>query len=183
MKINLSSSSDAIISKDGKYRYALWRHWEEKKLILIVVMLNPSTADAIVNDPTIIRVINFAKKFGFGGVLVLNLFALRSMYPKDLLTCKDPVGPKNNKYFDKYLAKFWQIYQYFGPVDNEPIEVPVLCAWGAGGYLNGQDKVVLGWLRKHNVTPYCLGTTKQGHPKHPLYISNDTEMIKFRRLR
>lgn len=85
----------AIISEDEKYRYQLSRCWDETKPRILFIMLNPSTADANIDDPTIRRVISFAKSWGYGGVYVGNLFAFRSTDPKGLKQIADPVGENN----------------------------------------------------------------------------------------
>uniref|UniRef100_UPI00260AFB77 DUF1643 domain-containing protein n=1 Tax=uncultured Halomonas sp. TaxID=173971 RepID=UPI00260AFB77 len=81
------------------YRYALWRVWSNHSPLLIVSMLNPSTADHRKDDPTIRRVIGFAKRDGFGGIIVLNAYAFRATNPRNMLAASDPVGPLNRMAF------------------------------------------------------------------------------------
>ena len=85
----------AVISQDNKYRYQLSRIWDNEKPTVLFIMLNPSTADADADDPTIRRVVNFAKSWGYGGVFVGNLYAFRSTDPKGLKHTEDPVGEEN----------------------------------------------------------------------------------------
>ena len=83
---------NAKFSACRKYRYALWRTWDESKPYVMIIGLNPSTADENKNDPTITRCINFAKSWGYGGVCVTNLFAFRATVPSDMKTSNDPIG-------------------------------------------------------------------------------------------
>lgn len=85
----------AIISECGKYRYSLSRIWDENKANVLFIMLNPSTADGDVDDPTIRRCIGFAKSWGYGGIYVGNLFAYRATDPKELLKVENPIGFEN----------------------------------------------------------------------------------------
>jgi hypothetical protein len=153
----------AHISSDGFYRYGLWRTWDYGPW-LPFVMLNPSTADANLDDPTIRRCIGFAKREGYGGIRVVNLYAYRSTSPKALLTCADPVGPENDGYLYGTLAA------------ARTSRVPVIAAWGANARLDRVARVL-------NLLPgavwRCLGTTKQGAPKHPLYIKSDQPLVPY----
>lgn len=88
--------SGANFSRCRRFRYALWREWDATLPAVMLIGLNPSTADANHNDPTIRRCIGFARDWGFGGVRVLNLFAFRATYPDDLKAAADPVGPRND---------------------------------------------------------------------------------------
>ncbi len=88
----------AIISTCGQYRYQLWRIWNEDKPLVLFVCLNPSTADARQDDPTIRRLTGFAYQLGYGGFYLGNLFAFRSTYPSDLPAANDPVGPDNTNH-------------------------------------------------------------------------------------
>lgn len=96
--------SDAVISDDGLYRYLLERHWDDTTSSCTFVMLNPSTADALVDDPTIRRCVGFAKSFGCGSLRVVNLYAYRATKPAELWTVDDPVGPANGSYWFSALT-------------------------------------------------------------------------------
>jgi hypothetical protein len=134
-------------------------------------MLNPSIADAEQDDPTIRRCIGFAKRLGCGELIVLNLFAFRATKPKDLFKATDPVGPDNHTWITETVDS---------TKDLDPqINGIVICAWGAHGSYIGQDQTVLGWLELDGVTPYCLGKTKHGHPRHPLYLPADAKLQKM----
>lgn len=148
----------AIISDCGLYRYFLSRKWSEGKKLLIIG-LNPSIADATIDDPTIRRCIGFAKRDGFGELWMANLFAFRSTDPKGLQLAKDPIGSENNR----YLLNL-----------NLEADLTVI-AWGTLGTLMDRDKEVLKMLK--NIK--CFGKTKDGHPKHPLYLAGNTPIISY----
>lgn len=155
-----SVAKDAVLSADGRYRYRLIRRWDYSLPRLGWLMLNPSTADATVDDPTIRRCVDFAERWGYGGIVVRNLFALRATDPAELLAYPgDAVGPAN-------LAHLQQIGR----------EITV-AAWGAN------KAVAAAWPRVESafrgVPLVCLGTTKTGAPRHPLYVRADTEPQSF----
>lgn len=144
----------AIISKDGKYRY-----WLERKLAsdaknhCVFIMLNPSTADANVDDPTIRRCKGFADRFGCGKLVVVNLFAFRATDPRELYKAGAPIGEENDKYILKALA----------------LPGIVICGWGAHN-TSERDNIIKDWASNADVNLMCLGKTKSGAPKHPLYL-------------
>lgn len=152
----------AIISPDGRYRYILTREWDKQLAPVSFIMLNPSTADAYSDDPTIRKCIGFAKHMNAGSIAVLNLFALRSTKPKPPSQwTKEDVGDQDYKlWFDK--------------VDN----LTVIVAWGAGApdWRVKEAVKTLGDGR----TLYCLGTTATGAPKHPLYVPYAYTPTKWR---
>ena len=137
----------ALLSADNIYRYQLSRIWDEEKPKILFIMLNPSTADEFVEDPTIRRVVNYAKDWGYGGVYVGNLYAFRSTDPKGLKCIADPIGPENINHIQTLISL----------VDK------VIYAWG-----NEQKEP--DWLKKIVETPYCIEISKKGIPKHPLYL-------------
>jgi len=147
----------AEISKCGKYRYSLTRVWSDNIKTFIWVMLNPSTADAETDDPTIRKCIGFSKKYGCGGMFVVNLFAYRATNPKQLLSVDDPVGPENDYYLELSFPKvdFATVIYAFGNIPKG-LKVPpyIFSSSYPSGY---QIK--------------CFGKTKLGFPKHPLYLS------------
>lgn len=149
----------AVISDDGLYRYELKRIWNPRYSPLTFVMLNPSTADSLVDDPTIRRCIGFAKRDGFGGIRVLNLYGFRATSPKNMFRAVDPVGPQN----DEFLGSI-------------PEGSPVVAAWGANAKPD-RAKAVMAILDEYDV--WCLGFTKAGHPKHPLYLSADEHYLRY----
>lgn len=156
-------TGDAVLSADGLYRYRLGREWDMTKPRLTFIMLNPSTADAMVDDPTIRRCIGFAKRMGLGGVNVYNLYAFRATKPIDMLNAADPVGPENNRYLEEAFRT--------AVVEH----VPTIAAWGANAR---QDRVldVLDMAEQSYTQLSSLGITKHGHPKHPLYLPGNAEL-------
>jgi hypothetical protein len=151
---------DAVISPDGLYRYRLSRIWDSGTMPLVWIMLNPSTADALKDDPTIRRCISFSKREGYGGIEIVNLFAYRSSSPETLKKVDDPVGPDNNQWIKEVL------YPHFECV----------CAWGA---YPAWDRVAEVFDLVKGVNFLCLGRTAAGHPKHPLYISSAQPFIPY----
>lgn len=151
--------SSAEFSACRSYRYALWRIWDAQAPLLNIIGLNPSTADAVHNDNTIRRCIGFAKDNGFGRVCVTNLFAYRATYPSDLLAFHAPIGPENDEWLKRIAGQADQI----------------LYAWGNDGLVHGRDAVVQGFLPPGS----CLGTTKKGAPRHPLYVRKDAEWFSY----
>ncbi len=153
---------DAVFDKSGKYRYLLSRTWSDEGKKAVFVMLNPSSADASLNDPTISRCIGFAERLGCGSLQVVNLFAYRTAYPKELRVCRSPVGALNNQYIR-------------GAVEAASL---VVVAWGNWGRLHGRDKEVL-QLIAGRTSLHCFGVTGQGHPRHPLFLPYDIQLIEL----
>jgi hypothetical protein len=162
----LQLEQNAVISPCGAYRYVLTRQVGPGERRATFIMLNPSTADALKDDPTIRRCIGFAQRWGCGQLVVLNLFAFRATDPADLKRAAAPVGPENGAWFDRTL------------VDDLSVG-PVVCGWGVHGAHLGQDVVVISWLHQFGVRPLALGVTKDGHPKHPLYVPYSAELVPF----
>jgi hypothetical protein len=156
----------ARISVDGLYRYELRRTWDDGPDVAWC-MLNPSTANAESDDPTIRRLLAFSHGWGFGGLIVVNLFAWRASKPEALRSVVDPVGPENQDSIEAAIAE---------------AEL-VVCAWGAG-----VDSKALRGRPKPNVTAMtaalrkptaCLGRTEQGRPVHPLYVASDVRPVLY----
>lgn len=154
--------SGADISTCGLYRYRLWRKWDDGPT-LTGIFLNPSKADASINDPTVTRFIERAKRMGFGGIQVLNIFAFRSTDPKQLKKTPDPIGPLNNKIIAQYCT--------------EP--GMVICGWGSHGTYLNRDVEVKGLIHRAGIKIHVLKLTKQGQPGHPLYIGYDIQPKEF----
>lgn len=157
---DLNASRSAIISPCGRYRYTLTRRVGQAGGVVNFVMLNPSTADAEDDDATIRRCIGFARSWGYGDMVVTNLFAWRSTDPKGLLSAIDPIGPEN----DYHLANEARLADL------------IVCAWGTPGKLKGRAAVVLDMLGRIDM-PHCLARTKQGQPGHPLYLAGDLKPV------
>ncbi len=145
------------------YRYTLWREWNPDGPRITFLMLNPSTADAFVDDPTLRRCVGFAQTWGFGMLSVVNLFAYRSPSPRELLTVADPVGPENNAYILQAAAQ----------------STCLVAAWGSYGHYCGRDCAVMELLSAYTSRMFCLARNADNTPKHPLYIRNGTERQSF----
>lgn len=155
-KVRPQMQTAAALSRCQTYRYALWRRWSDAPPVLFI-MLNPSTADETQDDPTIRRCMAFARRWGHGGIVVGNLFALRSPHPADLRTCADPIGPDN----DAWLTRLAQDC------------TAVVGAWGNHGtFMNRGQEVA---ARFPNLR--CLGLTKRLQPRHPLYVPADAPLV------
>lgn len=162
--------ASAVFSPDRAYRYALTRRWDTTKTVAVWVMLNPSTADSMADDPTIRRCRSFSQGWGYGGLLVVNVFGLRATDPKALRTSPDPVGPDNDHVI------YWFLSGEYGPV---PSRGPVIAAWGVNGARLGRGDHLARLLAEQGATVRCLGRTSAGHPRHPLYVSGDTVLEPY----
>lgn len=149
----------AIFSPCKKYRYVLWRFWNNllPPKYIMFIGLNPSTADEIIDDPTIRRCTQYSKSWGYSGLYMMNLFAFRATLPKIMKMQIDPIGPDN----DHYLIEVAQ-----------RVDI-VIAVWGINGSYLARDKTVQAMIPRL----YCLGFTKNGHPRHPLYLSKKLNPI------
>jgi hypothetical protein len=156
---------EAVLSDDGRYRYVLGRRWATGATALWI-MLNPSIADAVVDDPTVKRVVRFSQREGFGAARIANLFAYRTPYPTDLLTVEDPVGGDNDERLQEEIAATHLIVAAWGdsPVLRRPL-----------GRLRLDQVRQLSADRKVR----CLGLTQGGHPRHPGRLASATELRTF----
>jgi hypothetical protein len=156
----------AEIDRTGMYRYELRRTWGLQNPALFVI-LNPSTADGEKDDPTIRRCMDFADRWGYGGIVVVNVFAFRATKPTALLTAADPVGPMNLIYIRQAMEKAGI----------------VIAAWGAGGPKVSEPYEWIHEIAKMcGVRLHCLGTTADGSPKHPLYVRSDVKPVPYERM-
>jgi hypothetical protein len=154
--------SGAIFDVNGMYRYSLWRVWSAYHPRIVFILLNPSTADEEKNDPTIRRCIGFARAWNFGSVEVVNLFAYRATDYRELLKANDPIGDDNNRFLIQAVERC----------------STVVLGWGSRGTLLGRDRKVLSLLAdKKDV--FCLGITKNGQPRHPLYVKGNTSLVPY----
>lgn len=155
----------AVLSGCRRYRYQLFRRFGPSPRGVLYIMLNPSTADEIEDDPTIRKCIGFARKWGCGHLTVVNLFAWRATSPADMKRAADPVGPENRHYVQNALARTKQ--------KGWPDDL-VICAWGRHGAHRNQDRVMRDWLRAEpTVEPLQLGPGP--FPRHPLMLAYSTE--------
>ena len=151
----------AILSKNRLYRYALWREWDSSKGVCVFICLNPSSADETEDDPTLRRCVNFAKSWGFGKCVILNLFAYRATDPDELKKQDKPVGYKNN-YHIKAQSSLADL---------------VVVAWGNHGSFLERDKKVLKLFK--DIPIKCFQVTAKGQPAHPLYQSKTVQLINY----
>lgn len=163
MKIDdIPMEKDAKISPCKKFRYHLTRIWDPNGKKLFVIGLNCSTADHKKNDPTVRREIMFARDWGYGGLLKGNLFAYRTKDPKEMKKAEDPIGPENDMWISMMAA----------------VAEKIVIAWGAHGGFMGRDRQVLKLLDKQRL--WCLGTTQDGFPRHPLYVEHTTPLVEWK---
>jgi hypothetical protein len=161
LPLDVGMQRSALITDDGRYRYTLGRRWDEGGRAVTFVMLNPSTADAGTDDPTIRRCIGFARQWGYGALTVLNLFAYRATDPAELAVAGVlAVGWRN----DNFLRGHARIGR------------PMVAAWGAHRMARDRAAEV---TRTLGIRWQCLGTTKDGSPRHPLYVRADAALREW----
>jgi hypothetical protein len=148
----------AIFSKCNNFRYALSRIWDDSKPLVMCIGLNPSTANADSDDPTIKSLIRILQGLGFGGLQMLNLFALISPDPNALRMCPDPVKD-NDRYIQNISSEF---------------EVIVFC-WGNFKQAEYRAKK----FKQMFPSAMCFGKNSRGTPKHPLYLKSNSTLIPF----
>jgi len=150
----------AVFDDGGVYRYRLWRQWPGTGPTVVMVGLNPSTADAHRDDPTIRRCMGFARSWGCRRLEVVNLFAWRATRPAALRQAPEPVGPDNDRVLENLAGS---------------ADLLVAC-WGVHGGWQGRGQAVIDGL---GGTWQCLGRTRDGHPRHPLYLRADTPLEPY----
>lgn len=156
-------AASAEFSLCQTYRYSLWRWWDTSKPYWAFLMLNPSTADATKNDPTVERCQRRATQAGAGGVAVVNLFALRSTDPAGLYSHDSPVGPENDAYI----------------MDVCRGALIVICAWGGHGRHLNRASHVTTMLKQAGIQTRALAINADGSPKHPLYIATAVQPVPY----
>lgn len=168
MKLADDVAGLAAESPDGRYRFMLERDWStgRRRRGVLWIMLNPSTAGADVDDPTLRRVQSFARRWGFDHLRVVNLFALRSTDPAALRTVADPVGVRNDDVILEHLRR-------------ESIEL-VVAAWGVHGRYRNRGAAVIAMAHSVGRPLSALGVTKDGFPRHPLYVAAETNTEAWR---
>lgn len=157
------AASSAIYSECEQYRYALTRIWDPAQPRALFVMLNPSKATEVQNDPTVERCERRARALGFGAFRVVNIFAWRETHPQLMRQATDPVGPDNDTQLLAGCAWADQI----------------ICGWGTHGAHMNRGTQVAKLLRSRGFELSVLGLTKAGHPKHPLYIAYAAQPISW----
>lgn len=156
--------SSAKFSDCGQYRYNLMRKFSEGTRIINFIMLNPSTANEFVNDPTIAKCETRAINLKFDKMIITNLFAFRATDPNDMMEVDDPIGEKNDIFI----------------LDHARNAEMVVCAWGNGGQHNWRSGDVTRMLKKHGIKLHALKLNSSGEPSHPLYLSNKLELFEWK---
>ena len=160
--------SVAVYSDCMAFRYLLTRTWDSKGPRALFIMLNPSTATEVQNDPTVERCERRARALGFGAFRVTNIFAYRATDPRDMRAAPDPVGPDNDAAIIDSAVNWIKS-------DQDQI----ICAWGTHGAFMDRGTVVESELRQIGKPLATLGLSKAGHPKHPLYIGYDQQPMAW----
>jgi len=160
----METDKSAVIDPTGIYRYRLVRTWDEGLPPVCWILLNPSTADAVRDDPTIRRIIAFSRSWNYGSAIVVNLFAFRATSPRALRTATiNRIGEENDRYIREAATEAGS----------------TIVAWGCHGSLGYRGRSVITELRNIGLPIYCLGLTAGGQPKHPLYIPSHTMLGVF----
>ncbi|MDP7729528.1 DUF1643 domain-containing protein [Mycobacterium sp. TY813] len=163
LAIDVGPESGAVISPCGTYQYRLWRRWDHTKPMIGWVMLNPSTADANTDDPTIRRCKGFARDWGFGGIIVRNLFALRSTAPAALDTHPEPIGPRNDAELTGCSEQNVTVMAWGTFAPRKRASAVARLLWDIYAQRPGSGRLaVLGWTASHM-------------PRHPLYVPAATQ--------
>lgn len=152
----------AVLSECGSYRYLLTRRWDDGPS-LAFLMHYPTSTDATIDDPTIRRCMGFAKRLGFSGIEVVNLFAYQATDSKHVLRARDPVGPENDEHIRMAVKASRDI----------------VCAWGPAGSKTPRAHQVVAMLRQMGVKPKCLEVTHNGSPCHPLGVGYDNHLREY----
>ncbi|XKM13247.1 DUF1643 domain-containing protein [Orbaceae bacterium ac157xtp] len=156
--------TNAIFSADRKYRYLLERIWDKTKPTVLFICMNPSIADEKTNDPTATRCINFAKSWGFGSLVMMNLYAYVDTYQNNIWSPNvDSIGTDNDT----------RIIEIAKKIDK------VVVAWGSGVCVH-RAKELYDKLCRENIDLWCFKKNKNGMPAHPLYQRKDTVLIKYK---
>jgi len=155
--------SVAVYSDCERYRYTLTRTWDEGAGRVLFIMLNPSTATEVQNDPTVERCERRARALGYGAFRVCNIFAYRATDPRDMRAQADPIGPENDAAI----------------LDSLTWTQDTIAAWGSHGEHMGRGDAMATLLRGAGVQARHLGLTKGGQPKHPLYIGYNVQPVEW----
>ncbi len=157
------TESGATFSPCRRWRYLLWRRWDAAKPVANFLMLNPSTADEVKLDPTCSRARDYAERWGYGALVVTNIFSFRNTDPNEMKAAADPVGPENDAAIVK-AARTSAI---------------VVCAWGNHGAFMERSSRVKALLRKTQVPLHALRLNANGEPAHPLYLPGKLKPISW----
>jgi len=160
----VTSASGATFSACRRWRYLLWRRWDESKPIANFLMLNPSTADEHQLDPSCTRARDFAERWGYGALIVTNLFAWRATDPAQLMAARDPVGPANDRAIVRAARE----------------AAIVVCAWGNHGAHLGRADAVMRLLDHAGARVHALRVNGTGEPTHPLYLPRALRPLRWK---
>jgi hypothetical protein len=159
------TESGATFSACRRWRYLLWRRWDASKPVANFLMLNPSTADEVKLDPTCARARDFAERWGFGALLVTNIFAFRNTSPEQMKAAADPVGPGNDAAIVRAARR----------------SALVVCAWGNHGLFLGRSSRVKTLLEKKKIQLHALRVNAGGEPAHPLYLPSRLRAVPLQK--
>lgn len=159
----MKGATGAKFSPCRRWRYLLWRCWDEARPAANFLMLNPSTADELQLDPSCTRARNYAERWGFGALIVTNLFGWRATEPNDMKAVPDPVGKGN----DAAILRAAEACAL------------VVCAWGNHGAHLERSSRVLALLREKRVALNYLKLNSSGEPAHPLYLKGSLQPLRF----
>jgi hypothetical protein len=159
----VKSETGAAFSRCRRWRYLLWRRWDETRPAANFLMLNPSTADEVKLDPSCTRARVYAERWGFGGLIVTNLFGWRATDPEEMKSVPDPVGRGNDAAILRAARE----------------AAVVVCAWGNHGAHMGRGEQVLKALRLSKIQLNYLKMNGAGHPSHPLYLPGTLEPVRW----
>lgn len=160
----MNTPAGAAFSEDRLHRYVLWRVWGDTSRRLVLIGLNPSTADELTDDPTIRRGINFARREGCGALVMVNLFTYRATDPRDLIGAREPLAPQADGFLRLYCC--------------DPRAV-VVAAWGVHGKHRKRGLMVERMLTAEGVRLLCFGRSAGGYPRHPLYLPNAAPLVPY----
>ncbi|MEB3233061.1 MAG: DUF1643 domain-containing protein [Leptolyngbyaceae bacterium] len=172
-----SQPSGAIFSPCHRYRYVLWRSWNLSQPTILFIGLNPSTADVVTNDPTIRRCIGFAQAWGYGRLIITNLFAYRTPQPQVLRQVADPIGPDTDAWIKRLCRETIALTAKINSTCNG--EDRIMAIWGNAGGWQGRDRAILTLIRPIVPQLYCLKVTQQGQPAHPLYQAKTLQPQRY----
>ncbi len=159
----VKGGSGATFSRCRRWRYLLWRRWDEAKPAVNFLMLNPSTADEVKLDPSCTRARGYAERWGFGGLIVTNLFGWRATDPEEMKSARDPVGRGNDAAILRAARE----------------AALVVCAWGNHGAHQARGEEVVEALRLSKIQLHYLKMNGAGQPAHPLYLPGTLEPLRW----
>ena len=158
------TESGAAFSPCRRWRYLLWRRWDAAAPAANFLMLNPSTADELKLDPTCARARDYAERWGYGALIVTNIFAFRNTNPNQMKAAADSVGPGNDAAIVRAARE----------------AVIVVCAWGNHGSFLDRSSRVTALLKKNHIKLHALRVNAGGEPAHPLYLPGNLRPMPWR---